>query len=93
MAYWFYRDRSAASLERARLSAERAVALAPDNPETHLALGYYYYMGHLDYDRALARGAGGASPPPQYLQAISLQAFVHRRAGRVEESADCSRAL
>ena len=54
MAYWFYQDRSAAGLERARLSAERAVALAPDNPETHLALGFYYYMGHLDYERALA---------------------------------------
>ena len=87
IAYWFYQDRSAASLERARLSAERAVALAPDNPETHLALGYYYYMGHLDYDRALAEARTALRLRPQYLQAIGLQAFVHRRAGRVEESA------
>ena len=87
MAYWFYYDRSAANLERARLSAERAVALAPDNPETHLALGYYYYMGHLDYDRALAEAGTALRLRPQYLQAIGLQAFVHRRAGRVEESA------
>jgi tetratricopeptide (TPR) repeat protein len=87
MAYWFYQDRSAAGLERARLSAERAVALAPDNPETHLALGFYYYMGHLDYDRALAEVQTALRLRPEYPEAIALQAFVHRRAGRVEESA------
>jgi TolB-like protein/Tfp pilus assembly protein PilF len=86
-AYWFYQDRSSARLEKARLSAERAVALAPDNPETHLALGYYYYQGHLDYDRALAETRTALRLRPEYPEGIALQAFVHRRAGRVDDSA------
>jgi serine/threonine-protein kinase len=86
-AYWFYQDRSAASLERARLSAERAVALAPDTPETHLALGYYYYWGHLDYDRALAEAQTALRLRPEDPEAIVLMAFVHRRAGRIEDAA------
>jgi serine/threonine-protein kinase len=87
MAYWFYQDRSKACLERSRLSAERAVALAPNIPETRLALGYYYYMGHLDYERALAETRAALRLRAEDTEAIALQAFVHRRAGRVEESA------
>ena len=85
--YWFYRDRSAACLERARISAERAVALSPEIPETRLALGYYYYMGHLDYARALAEAGAALRLRPEDPEAIALQAFIHRRAGRIEDSA------
>jgi serine/threonine-protein kinase len=87
MDYWFYRDRSPACLERARLSAERAVALAPEIPETRLALGYYYYMGHLDYERALAETRTALRLRPDDSEAIALEAYVHRRAGRMEETA------
>jgi tetratricopeptide (TPR) repeat protein len=85
--YWFYRDRSPACLERARLSAERAVALAPDIGETRLALGHDYYMAHLDYDRALAEASAALRLRPNDPEAMALQAYVHRRAGRVEETA------
>jgi tetratricopeptide (TPR) repeat protein len=85
--YWFYWDRSADCLERARVSAERAVALAPEMPETRLALGYYYYMGHLDYDRALAEADAALRLHPDDPEAIALRAFVDRRAGHMEEAA------
>jgi TolB-like protein/Tfp pilus assembly protein PilF len=85
--YWFYWDRSAACLERARLSAERAVALAPEIPETRLALGYFYYMGHLDYERALAETRAARRLRPQDPDAFFLEASVSRRAGRFEEAA------
>jgi len=85
--YWFHRDRSAACVERARLAAERAVALAPEIPETHLALGNYYYMAHLDYDRALAEASAALRLRPDDPEVMALQAYVHRRAGRVEETA------
>jgi serine/threonine-protein kinase len=84
--WWFYRDRSTACLERARRSAEKAVALAPDSPETHLALGYYYYMGHLDYGRALAETRTALRLRPEDPEALALEAFVHRREGRAEEA-------
>ena len=51
--YWLYIDRSAARLARAKEAADRAQRLAPDLPETHLALANYYYRSALDYDRAL----------------------------------------
>jgi len=85
--YWFYWDRSADCLERARVSAEHAVALAPEIPETRLALGYYYYMGHLDYERALAEAGAALRLRPDDSEAIALQAFVHRRSGKIEQAA------
>src|SRR6476469_658831 len=40
--------------EQARLNANEALRLQPDLPEGHLALGYSYYYGDRDYQRALA---------------------------------------
>jgi eukaryotic-like serine/threonine-protein kinase len=85
--YWFDRDRSAACLERARISAERAVSLAPEIPETRLALGYFYYMGHLDYERALAEVRAALRLRPQDPDALFLEGSVSRRAGQIEEAA------
>ena len=33
---------------------DRAVALAPNSPESHLALGLLFYWGHRQYEMALA---------------------------------------
>ena len=51
-------------LEKARSSAERALALQPDLPEGHRALGWYYYFGPRDYDRALEEFASPRSSCP-----------------------------
>src|SRR5712664_3921868 len=40
--------------EKARFAADEALRLQPDLPEGHLALGFSYYYGDRDYDRALA---------------------------------------
>ena len=51
--------------ERSRVAGERAIALAPDRPEGHIALGDYYRRIKRDYARALDEYAqGGASRPP-----------------------------
>ena len=86
-AFWFYRDRSSTRLESARAAAERAVSLAPETPETHLALGYYYYWGHLDYERALAEVHAALRLHPDDPDAVFLEAAVSRRAGQIQESA------
>src|SRR2546426_10425719 len=49
----FYYDRTESRLVQASQAAEKALQLRPELPEAHLAMGYYYYWGHLDYDRAL----------------------------------------
>src|SRR6266496_3448085 len=40
--------------EKARRNADEALRLQPDLPEGHLALGFSYYYGDRDYERALA---------------------------------------
>src|SRR5256884_882950 len=53
---WIYHsfDPTPSRREKARLNAEEAVRLQPDLPEGHLALGFSYYYGDRDYERALS---------------------------------------
>ena len=47
-------DPTPARLAAAKDALDRAVALDPNLPETHLALGYYRYYGQRDFTGALA---------------------------------------
>src|SRR5207249_7165315 len=51
---YFKYDPSPARLAAARDAIDHALALNPNLPETHLALGYYRYYGQRDYAGALA---------------------------------------
>jgi len=53
-----------ADADAARMAAERAVALAPDLPEAHDALGGYYAVVHDDYARAEAEVQAGLRLSP-----------------------------
>src|SRR5256712_4177414 len=52
---WLYHtsDPVPARREKARLNADEALRLQPDLPESHLAVGFSYYYGDRDYERAL----------------------------------------
>src|SRR6266581_7520036 len=52
---WIYHssDPVPARREKARLHEDEALRLQPDLPEGHLALGFSYYYGDRDYERAL----------------------------------------
>ena len=60
---WIYHssDPTAARREKARVAAEEARRLQPNLPETHAALGYYYYYTQRDYERALSGVCRGAA--------------------------------
>jgi eukaryotic-like serine/threonine-protein kinase len=91
--YWLYIDRSAARLARAKEAVDRAQQLAPDLPETHLALANYYYRSALDYDRALTELAALERTRPGDPDLARWRGFIKRRQGRWEESlADLQRA-
>ena len=85
-AYWFFEDRSDARLELARAAAERALALRPGLPDAHVALGYYHYWGHRDYERALAEFDRALAHVPNDVEALAGRGNVLRRQGRAEES-------
>ena len=88
MMYWGYWDRSDARLAKAKELAERAVALRPDLPEPHVALGLYSYQGLLDYARALEQFGIALKIQPGNGDVLFWIGAVLRRQGRWSEAAD-----
>jgi TolB-like protein/Tfp pilus assembly protein PilF len=84
--YWFYFDRTDRRLNLLREAAERAVALQPSLPEAHLAMGYYYYHGQLDYPRALDEVNLALKARPNDADLLLLLGFIERRQGKWEEA-------
>jgi eukaryotic-like serine/threonine-protein kinase len=70
---------SPALAERAHYAAERALALAPDRPEGHAALGDYYRRIPRDYQRALDEYAQGERQSPS-------NAELYRGIGQAEQA-------
>ena len=64
--------------------AERALALQPNLPEAHIALGTVYYYGYRQYDEALAEFTRAVELRPNNSQALEYVGYVHRRQGKLE---------
>ncbi|MFZ3374939.1 MAG: tetratricopeptide repeat protein, partial [Chthoniobacterales bacterium] len=80
--HWFVRRLSDAELPAVKSIAEQAVALAPDLAESHIALGIFYYLGHLQYDEALSELQRALELQPGDTRALEFSGYVHRRQGR-----------
>ena len=72
--------------EKARLNAEEALRLQADLPEAHLALGFSYYYGDRDYERALAEFDIARRGLPNESQAYLAIGSIQRRQGKWAES-------
>jgi TolB-like protein/Flp pilus assembly protein TadD len=72
--------------EKARLNAEEALRLQPDLPEAHLALGFSYYYGDREYERALAEFDIARRGLPNESQAYLAIGSIQRRQGKWAES-------
>ena len=91
--YWFFYERTEAALAGAKAAADEALRLRPDLPEAHLALGYYWYWGRLDYDRALEELTAALATRPNDADLIFAIGAVRRRQGNWKEAvANFSRA-
>jgi TolB-like protein/Flp pilus assembly protein TadD len=77
---------TAARREKARLNANESLRLQPDLPEGHLALGYSYYYGDRDYERALSEFEIAKRDLPNEADAYSAIAAIQRRQGKWTES-------
>ena len=86
MEYWYFFDRSEAALSEAKAAADRALQLRPNLADPHVALGYYYYWGKLDYDRALQELALARERQPNNPDLYMATASVRRRQGRWDEA-------
>jgi len=85
---WVYHsfDPVPARREKARLNADEALRLQPDLPEGHLALGFSYYYGDRDYERALAEFETARRGLPNDAQAYLAIGAIQRRQGKWSES-------
>jgi len=85
---WLYHssDPVPARREKARLNADEALRLQPDLPEGHLALGFSYYYGDRDYERALAQFEIARRGLPNEAQAYLAIGAIQRRQGKWTES-------
>jgi TolB-like protein/Flp pilus assembly protein TadD len=85
---WVYHnsDPTPSRREKARVNADEALRLQPDLPEAHLALGFCYYYGDRDYERALAEFDIARRGLPNESQAYMAIGAIQRRQGKWAES-------
>lgn len=84
--WWYHFDRTPTQIALAKASIDRAVALQPDSPEVHAALGYYYYWCYLDYARALEEFAAARKARPSDSDISKGMGYIFRRQGRIREA-------
>ncbi len=84
--WWFHWDRSPQRLDSAGAAVERALELEPDLAEANEALGWYYYWGYLDYERALAAFQEALTAQPTNSGVLFGIGSVRRRQGRMKET-------
>ena len=85
---WFYHTLEPIDAEResAKDYADRALALAPDLPEAHLAKGYSLYYGARDYEGALREFAVAQRGLPNDSDVYLVTGAIQRRQGKWQES-------
>ncbi|MCK4835332.1 MAG: protein kinase, partial [Candidatus Aminicenantes bacterium] len=84
--YYLRHDLSEERREMARRAAERAVELAPDSPEIHLALGYYHLWAYRDSEKALKEWALAEKSLPNNVEILTAKATFFEPQGRWEEA-------
>ena len=74
-------DTSDATRQQALANAQHALALAPDLPEAHYALGYVYRFDFMDYDKALAQFQIAQRGSPNNAEVEAAIAYIEAMRG------------
>jgi TolB-like protein/Flp pilus assembly protein TadD len=82
-AYWFV-GAGTEWRERALQALQKAEQIAPNAVETLTARGYYHYWGFRDYTSATQAFSQALATTPNFIQAITGDAFARRRAGEFD---------
>jgi TolB-like protein/Flp pilus assembly protein TadD len=89
--HWFVSPLAPQELEEVKSIIDRALALAPNLPEAHFALGIFFYWGHRQYENALAEFNRTLELQPNNALARQYCGWVYRRRGEWERSLSDSR--
>jgi serine/threonine protein kinase/Tfp pilus assembly protein PilF len=84
-AHWQI-DSSPERLAAAKAGIDHALALDPNLPEVHLALGYYRYYVERDFAGAVAELRQAEQALPNDTDVIKTIAFIQRRRGQWDEA-------
>jgi TolB-like protein/Tfp pilus assembly protein PilF/class 3 adenylate cyclase len=82
--HWYLRSTTPAELDEIKTIVDRALALAPDLAESHVALGVFYYRGHRQYEPALKEFRRALELQPNNVNARKYCGYVYRRQGQWE---------
>jgi serine/threonine-protein kinase len=85
-AYWRGIDSTPARLAAAKDAVDHAVALDPNLPETHLALGYYRFYGLRDFSGALAEFELAEKNLPNNVDVLRAIGLIQRRFAHWDEA-------
>jgi tetratricopeptide (TPR) repeat protein len=72
--------------EGARTASERALRLAPELPEAHLALGNYYTLVRADFPKAVEVYTRGLALAPAHAELLGALGLAEQGLGRVDDA-------
>jgi eukaryotic-like serine/threonine-protein kinase len=84
--YYLRYDNSDERRSQSEQVVNRAVELAPDAPETHIALGYYQFWVRRDVEEALKEFAKATKGLPENAEILIAIAELTRMQGKMEEA-------
>ena len=84
--HWFVKRLTSGQLDEVKSDIERAIAIAPDLPDAHLALGLFHYWGRHDFDSALKEFDRAVELQPSNSVSRSYRAAIYRRRGEWRRS-------
>ncbi len=83
---YFTLDHTAERLAKSKAALDRAFELKPGLAEGHMALGFYYYRGLRDYDRAVRELKIAQKTLPNNKAILGGLGIIYWRKGRFEEA-------
>ena len=79
--HWFHYDNTTDRLDSAKKAIYSAFNIDPDLPEAHMALGNYYYVGYIDYQKAIEQINIAQKKIGINSDLLYVKANIYRRAG------------
>ena len=84
--YWYGADRTPDRLAKSEEAVQKGAELNPNAFTTRMSLGYHYYHGELNYDRALEQFEKAKEIQPGSMEPYAAIGYVKRRQGDWDES-------
>jgi TolB-like protein/Flp pilus assembly protein TadD len=77
--HWLISNMTSAELAEVKSNIDRALAIAPDLPDAHLALGLFHYWGHRNYNAGLKEFDRVTELQPSSSDGWNYRAAIYRR--------------